>query len=259
MRFNSWYRNYHMIAKYLGLKVEMDLLSAFCLSDYLGENIANLKAFERINNSKTLVVGAGPSIEEQKVQNYLLNIYETHRNKRNKLDNSQLVIMVADGAAELLLELGIIPDFVISDLDGNYESLISANQKGSIMVIHAHGDNIQKIKSLISNFNNIIGTTQTFPFKNIFNFGGFTDGDRCVFLAEEFLAKEIILIGMDFDSSIGHYSKRIIVDIAFKRKKLFVAKNLIESLSKQTICEIVNVSSSKYGSSIYGVTKNIII
>ena len=128
----------------------MDLLSAFCLSDYLGENIANLKAFERINNSKTLVVGAGPSIEEQKVQNYILNIYETHRSTRNKLDNPQLVIMVADGAAELLLELGIIPDFVISDLDGNYESLISANQKGSIMVIHAHGDNIQKIKSLIS-------------------------------------------------------------------------------------------------------------
>ena len=259
MRFNSWYPNYYAIAKYLGLKVKKDLLSAFCLSDYLGKNFVNLKSLDRINNSRTLVIGAGPSIEDQKVQNYILKDYESYRKGSSKLNSSHLIIMVADGATELLLELGIIPDFIISDLDGNYESLISANEKGSIMVLHAHGDNIQKIKSSVPHFKNIIGTTQTFPLTNIFNFGGFTDGDRCVFLADEFLAKEIVLVGMDFDSRIGHYSKRKILDSSFKRKKLLIAKQLIQSLSKQTICEIVNVSSSNYGSSIYGVTKNIII
>ena len=41
------------------------------------------------------------------------------------------------------------------------------------------------------------------PVKNVYNFGGFTDGDRSVFWAEEFGAKEIILIGMDFGIHIG--------------------------------------------------------
>ena len=177
----------------------------------------------------------------------------------NRSGKRNLILMVADGASELILDLDIVPDYVITDLDGNFESLVKASDKGSVMVIHAHGDNIEKINSSISNFKKIVGTTQSFPLTNIFNFGGFTDGDRCVFLADHFMAKEIVLVGMDFDNRIGRFSKSKVMNYKFKRRKLFIAKNLIEMLSKRTNSEIIQISSSNYASPIYGVNKNIIV
>ena len=61
------------------------------------------------------------------------------------------------------------------------------------MVVHAHGDNIEKIH-LVKNFKNCIGTTQTKSFGKLHNFGGFTDGDRCVFLANHFKAKKYFFL-----------------------------------------------------------------
>ena len=104
-----------------------------------------------------------------------------------------MVVIAADGATEMCLDVGIIPDFVVTDLDGNYQSLIRAHLEGSIMVIHAHGDNIDKISSQVPYFSNAIGTTQNFPLNNVYNFGGFTDGDRSVSLAVEFLAERYYL------------------------------------------------------------------
>ena len=40
----------------------------------------------------------------------------------------------------------------------------------------------------VKEFANVVGTTQTEEFGKMKNFGGFTDGDRCVFLAEFFNA-----------------------------------------------------------------------
>ncbi|MBU2617645.1 MAG: DUF115 domain-containing protein, partial [Euryarchaeota archaeon] len=63
-----------------------------------------------------------------------------------------------------------------------------------------------------------IGSTQSAPLKNVHNFGGFTDGDRCVFIAKEFGAESIALIGFDFeDSNVSEV----------KQKKLQWAKKLI--------------------------------
>ena len=55
-------------------------------------------------------------------------------------------------------------------------------------------------------FKNCVGTTQSKSFRKIQNFGGFTDGDRGVFLANHFGAKKIILFGMDFGDRIGKFS-----------------------------------------------------
>jgi len=55
--------------------------------------------------------------------------------------------------------------------------------------------------------------------KNVYNFGGFTDGDRCVFLAKALGAAEIKLVGFDYDDE--SVTPR-------KRKKLAWAKRLIE-------------------------------
>lgn len=259
MIFNYWYRHYQIIANDLDLRMDKDFMSSLYLSQNLSNSVKNLKYFDIINQSKVIVVGAGPSIEDKQIQEYILDTYHNFRSEMNKSEKPNLVIMVADGASELILDLEIVPDFVVTDLDGQYEFLVNASNKGSVMVIHAHGDNIEKINSSISNFNKIVGTTQSFPLTNIFNFGGFTDGDRCIFLADHFLAKEIVLVGMDFDSRIGHFSKRQVMNYKLKRRKLFIAKNLVKILSKWTNSEIIQISSADYPSPIYGVNKNIIL
>ena len=103
-----------------------------------------------------------------------------------------------------LVESGIIPDIVITDLDGDEDTLKKIGRK-SIFIVHAHGDNIEKLE-FVKKFKKCIGTTQSNPFNKIQNFGGFTDGDRGVFLANHFGAKKIILFGMDFGEKIGKHS-----------------------------------------------------
>ena len=113
---------------------------------------------------------------------------------------------------------------------------MNANKNGSILVVHAHGDNIDKIRKYSSELkNNIVGTIQINPvaYENLFNFGGFTDGDRAVFIADHFQAKAIYLVGFDFDSIIGIYSQIEKKDKIQKLKKLKWCKYLIETLKKR--------------------------
>jgi uncharacterized Rossmann fold enzyme len=66
-----------------------------------------------------------------------------------------------------------------------------------------------------------IATTQAKPFNRVYNFGGFSDGDRCVFVAREFGASKIKLAGFDFeDPGVNQ----------IKKKKLKWAKKLLEIL-----------------------------
>jgi len=131
---------------------------------------------------------------------------------------------VADGATRAIIENGLKPDIVVTDLDGDIKSLKKVGRTNTLMVVHAHGDNTDKIH-LVKNFKNCVGTTQTKPAGRIHNFGGFTDGDRCVFLANHFKAKKIILLGMDFGTRIGKYSKTTIVNRTIKIAKLRRGKN----------------------------------
>src|SRR3989304_4366110 len=112
-------------------------------------------------------------------------------------------------------------------------SFIKKIGKGkTIMVVHAHGDNFDKLE-LVSKFKNCIGTTEAKSFGKIHNFGGFTDGDRCVFLAKHFKAKKIILFGMDFGNKIGKYSKTKITSKKTKIKKLRRGKKLLEWIASK--------------------------
>ena len=79
------------------------------------------------------------------------------------------------------------------------------------------------------------------------NFGGFTDGDRCVFLAEYFKAKKIVLIGMDFGDKIVKYSKKKVIDRKTKLKKLECGKKLLEWLARKSDSELYTTSRSIKG------------
>jgi 2-amino-4-hydroxy-6-hydroxymethyldihydropteridine diphosphokinase len=114
------------------------------------------------------------------------------------------------------------------------------------MIVHAHGDNINKLPHAIS-FRYCIGTTEDKPFGKIRNFGGFTDGDRCVFLANHFGASKIILIGMDFGIRIGKYSKVGTYNKSLKLKKLKKGKSLLEWLAQKSNSDLYTTSQSIIG------------
>jgi len=100
---------------------------------------------------------------------------------------------------------------------------------------------------LASGFKYCIGTTEGKPFGNIHNFGGFTDGDRCVFLAKYFGAKCIVLFGMDFGTKIGKYSKEKISNRTTKIRKLRYGKKLLEWLASQNHSKLYTTSKQIRG------------
>jgi uncharacterized Rossmann fold enzyme len=242
MEFAEWYPYYLKVVDDLNLDIRKDFLSSTILSNLIPRNKpADLDYFRMLTGKKVLVIGSGPSIENKLIQEFIRN-------------NSSSIIISADGATELCLKLDIVPHFVITDLDGDINQLLKANKLGSTLIIHAHGNNIDIIIKFVHKFRNFFGTTQAFPLHNIYNFGGFTDGDRSVFFAEQFKSKEIWMVGMDFDSSIGYYSKKMKFNLTTKKKKLSIGKRLLEVLASKSHSLLINVTTFKFNSSINGIT-----
>ncbi len=222
MFYNEWKDIYYKIAEDLKIKYEEDKKSTFILNNILenNSNLYSLKKFrELIEDKEIIIFGAGPSIENslKKYQDFI----------KNK------VLIAADGATSVLLNSNILPDIIITDLDGKISDQIKANSLGAIVVIHAHGNNMDVIKKNVPKFKGkIIGTTQINPveFKNIFNFGGFTYSDRAVYIANHLKAAKIYLFGFDFDGSIGKYSFSNNKNRDQKYKKLKWCKLLIDNL-----------------------------
>jgi len=224
MLYKEWKPFYEKIVSDLDLNFKKDKDAAYLLDSTLkNKQIMKTKTLENlIKNKEVVVFGAGPSLKKSIIIN------------RKTIDKS--IKIAADGATSALIKNNIQPDIIVTDLDGCVPDQIKANSKGSIILIHAHGDNINSLKEYIEKFKGgIIGTTQTNPsdFKNLHNFGGFTDGDRATFLASHFKAKKIFLIGFDFDGKIGKYSFSENKDKKLKLKKLKWCKYLVDHLSNK--------------------------
>ena len=130
----------------------------------------------------------------------------------------------AGSATSAVMKAGIIPDIVVTDLDGDIESQIEANRKGAVAVLHAHGDNTDLIMRYSKEFTGkVLLTTQSKPDFVICNFGGFTDGDRAVCLARHMGAGKILLYGFDFDNP----SAKCGSDPETKKRKLSWARKII--------------------------------
>jgi uncharacterized Rossmann fold enzyme len=135
-------------------------------------------------------------------------------------------LIAADEATSVLRKAGIAPDLIVTDLDGNVEDQIAANADGAVAVIHAHGDNIPLIEKWVPRFTGrVIATTQSRPFGRVYNFGGFTDGDRAAFLADHLGATSLLLLGFDFENPSPKDQDR-----ETKKRKLDWAFILIQSL-----------------------------
>ncbi len=245
MQFSEWEPTYAQILADFGWQRSADEKAARLLSKLVEGDAAPPEILEKIIRGKSvLVVGpAAPKIPEV-------------RNLQSGIPHS--TIICAGSAASALRAAKIIPDILVTDLDGNVEDQIflnilrrpsdsadlesytskvlrrpsgsadiesyTFNKLGAIAVIHAHGDNVDALRRWVPEFSGaVIATTQAAPLPNVYNFGGFTDGDRAVCIAAHFGAKRIAATGFDFENPIG-FSK----NIEIKKKKLAWAKRILE-------------------------------
>jgi uncharacterized Rossmann fold enzyme len=228
---SGWGERYVSILKELNYSRKKDKESALILDSILKKTDTIEKIRKLIQGKTVFVVGSGPSLS-------------IAIPKLKKLKKS--IKIAADSSLKPLIDNGIIPDIIVTDLDGNEDTIKKISKTKSIFVIHAHGDNIEKLL-MVKKMKNCIGTTQTNPFNKIQNFGGFTDGDRGVFLASYFGAKKIILFGMDFGNQIGKFSNTKRSDREIKLKKLKIGKDLLIWLSTFTKSELFTTSKSIEG------------
>ncbi|MDY0386175.1 MAG: DUF115 domain-containing protein [Methanolobus sp.] len=207
MDFNEWEPIYESILKDMGFSRKSDEQAALTLSAMLktSNTTGVLKLQQLIEGKDILVCGNAPVL----------------RDELELVNADDFVIIAADGASAVLVDRDIIPEIIVTDLDGDIEKEIIANQRGCLMLVHAHGDNIDKLEMYVPQLTKMIGSTQAKPLGNVYNFGGFSDGDRCVYLAKEFGAVSITLIGFDFNDEN--------VD-PVKKKKLKWARLLIEKI-----------------------------
>jgi uncharacterized Rossmann fold enzyme len=199
MQFSCWEPHYREILEYFGFDRAGDEEAARILASLLDrDNLLSLVTLT--DGNEVTVCGNAPCLKKE-------------------LGRIKGVVFAADAAAEVLEDNGIRPDAVFTDLDGATDRLIDMNREGTIVVIHAHGDNIPLLKHWVPRFpGKVVGTTQAAPLPHVHNFGGFTDGDRTVFAADELGASSITLAGFDLDDKN--------VD-PVKRGKLFWARKLL--------------------------------
>lgn len=237
MEFGLWERYYKRILDDFGFSREGDENSAKVLDEILSdEGCLTLDDLSQIVgfSDKYIVFGAGPSLKE-----HIIELKENY-------DLKDYVLISADGATTALVEERISPDIVATDLDGNIDDILIANLRGANIVVHAHGDNLDKVITFTSFFTNVLGTTQAQPVGNLYNFGGFTDGDRAIFLAVALGAREITLAGMDFGDIVTKYSRpNLDNDLEeadeFKKKKLEYAEELTNWIIDNENVDIVNL------------------
>ncbi|MGC8727430.1 MAG: hypothetical protein ACP5RG_05460 [Thermoplasmata archaeon] len=114
-------------------------------------------------------------------------------------------------------------DMIVSDLDGPIEKIIQ--NENAIKVIHAHGDNIDKMIEFVPLIKGIVlGTTQSIPFEPVKNIGGFTDGDRAIIMGKIMGAKIVKVYGFNWDDPVDEPRE-------IKRRKMLIGKEIIEKLT----------------------------
>jgi uncharacterized Rossmann fold enzyme len=229
MKWVDWYPHYLHIVQRLDLDSDADRVSTDLLSSML-EPVDPRPLLKRlsdcISGKSVVVCGAGPSLKQ-------------HMKTLMKNDDfAEYVIVVADGATSIILELGLRCDVIVTDLDGDIDHLIEARNKGALLIVHAHGDNIERVRLTVPLLGDILGSTQVEPTDRAFLWGGFTDGDRACHIVSEYSPKRVILAGMDFGTIVGKWSKpghetHFLADER-KKIKLEIAEELISGLLRRT-------------------------
>ncbi|MDH7593967.1 MAG: DUF115 domain-containing protein [Methanomicrobiales archaeon] len=178
--FEEWEPYYREILDYFSFDRAKDEEAALMLQTLLERD--DLPVLESlIRDRQVTVCGNAPCLVD-----------ELHRLKGT--------VLAADAASLVLEEHGVLPDAIFTDLDGATEMYEEMNENGVVLVVHAHGDNMPLLRYWVPRFRGpLVGTTQARPLEGIYNFGGFSDGDRPVFTAHALGAEEVTILGFDLD------------------------------------------------------------
>lgn len=213
MEFEEWEPFYRRILEDFGFDRSGDEACARRLDEILGgtrTDDATLRA--KIEGRRVTVVGNAATSGAE-------------------FDRLRGTVIAADEATSVLLAAGHRPDVIVTDLDGEVADQIAANREGVVAVVHGHGDNRDRLETWAPRFEGpTVATTQSRPEGRLRNFGGFTDGDRAVLLADHFGAEAIHLAGFDFERPNPKD-----VDVATKQRKLTWAYILIANLGREEI------------------------
>lgn len=210
MEFEDWEPFYEQIVADLGLSRAADEAVAAELDRILGgTRVAPEELRSLLHGKVVTVAGNGPTLEAE-------------------IDGIEGVLVAADEATSVVLAKGLRPAIIVTDLDGNVADQVRANAEGAVAVVLGHGDNGPAVRRWAPKFaGRTLATTQSRPAGRLVDFGGFTDGDRAVYLADHFGAREIRLAGWDFE----HPSAKD-EDPERKRRKLDWAYILLQNLDR---------------------------
>jgi hypothetical protein len=213
MDYGMWEPFYRKILDDFGFSRERDEAVADELDRLLGGRRAGEAELRSLLRGKEVTVaGNGPNVAAE-------------------ISKSRGLLITADEATSVAWAKGLRPSILVTDLDGDVADQVRANLEGAIAVVHGHGDNGPAVRKWASGFRGVtMGTTQSRPRGGLRNFGGFTDGDRAVFLADHFGAKAIRLVGFDF----RHPNEKD-RDRATKQRKLDWAYILLGSLHRDEL------------------------
>ncbi len=176
-----------------------------------------LAALGVLSGKRCVVTGNAPSLREELIR----------LAKGGELDGAKVV--ASDSSCVTLNSLGILPDIIVTDLDGDRDVEKRMNDAGALIVVHFHGDNFALAGEYVKTLNGrVVITTQAGPTEYTFNFGGFTDGDRGVLLCEEFGSSGVVLAGFDFENVAERGVERRI-----KLAKLASAREIVDGAARR--------------------------
>ncbi len=196
MNLDVWMKEFYLkILSDFGFSEDEDIKSAKILYELGKDKLLDRSVLmDRIAGRDVVVIGG--AVSEKDVDEIL-------RPNWVKITAGKSILKLRRFMPEL------VPDFHVTDMEEPDEILIDLENKGCILVLHAHGDNVGRIKSVVPKLKKFVATTQSKPFDRIYNFGGFTDGDRAAVIAKTFGARSVKLIGFDFDRAEGKKLKKL--------------------------------------------------
>jgi 2-amino-4-hydroxy-6-hydroxymethyldihydropteridine diphosphokinase len=235
---------YDEIIASLGYSYEDDTNSRDQLSALLRSNSQARESLGRFRSKvfhgTAFAIASGPSLTR--------DLYEIAWILRKKT----VAVIAADGAGDALAKLGILPHAIVSDLDSCSDSMLISQSKERLLFVHAHGDNITRIRELTPLFGtHVVGTTQVDPSPRVTNYGGFTDGDRACYIATAFHPNEIVLAGMDLSENYSSQHREGKQNRKPTSKKLDLGRQSLEFLIERAK-EIEFVNATGEGATIKG-------
>ncbi|SNZ03394.1 hypothetical protein SAMN06269185_0265 [Natronoarchaeum philippinense] len=182
MNESDWCPIYESILQAFGFDSGADEQARDVLAELSGPFDLDLLA--DIDGATVAIAGAGPSLDAE---------VEVAREAD--------AVVAASTAARVLGERGVEIDLMVTDLDGAPETAVELSRAGTPVTVHAHGDNTDALREYVPQFDGdyLLPTTQAESVDHVRNFGGFTDGDRAAFLADELGAARLTFLGWDFD------------------------------------------------------------